>query len=81
VVAENLPEDNLEACGSDCVDIFRPSIGGSRALREGDKAHVIVLEDVKGETVTIGFASRPTEFEEFLPEAQKVIDTVEWSSS
>ena len=42
---------------------------------------LIVLEDVKGETVTIGFVSRATEFDEFAPEAQKVIDTVKWRGS
>ena len=42
---------------------------------------LIVLEDVKGETVTIGFVSPATEFDEFAPEAQKVIDTVEWGGS
>jgi hypothetical protein len=36
---------------------------------------------VKGETVTIGSASPVTEFEEFLPEAQKVLDTVKWGGS
>ena len=39
---------------------------------------VIVLEDLEGETVTIGFFSPASEFEEFVPEAQKVIDTVKW---
>ena len=39
---------------------------------------VIVLEDVQGETVTIGSNSGATEFDEFLPEAQKVLDSVEW---
>jgi hypothetical protein len=42
---------------------------------------VIVLEDVEGETVTIGIFSPASEFEEFVPEAQKVIDTVKWSGS
>ena len=42
---------------------------------------VIVLEDVEGETVTIGFFSPPSEFEEFMPEAQKVLDSVEWRGS
>jgi hypothetical protein len=81
VVTKNLPEDYFGACGSDCVDIFRPSSGGSKDLPEGDKAHVIVLEHIKGETVTIGFASRPTEFDEFAPEAQKVVDSVKWTGS
>ena len=39
---------------------------------------LFVLEDMKGETVIIGFVSPATEFDEFAPEAQKVIDTVEW---
>jgi hypothetical protein len=81
VTTETLPEDYFGACGSDCVDIFRPSSGGSKDLREGDKARVIVLEHIKGETVTIGFASRPTEFGEFAPEAQKVVDSMKWTGS
>jgi hypothetical protein len=39
------------------------------------------LEDVKGETVTMGFASLATDFDKFAPEAQKVIDGVEWTGS
>ena len=31
--------------------------------------------------VTIAFASRPSEFGEFAPEAQKVLDSVEWRGS
>jgi hypothetical protein len=42
---------------------------------------VTVLEDVEGETVTIGLASPATEFDEFAPEAQKVIDSVQWTGS
>jgi hypothetical protein len=38
-----------------------------------------VLEDVKGETVMIWFAAPPAEFDEFAPEAQKVVDSVKWS--
>jgi hypothetical protein len=32
-------------------------------------------------TVALGYASRSTHFDEFAPEAQKVIDTVKWGSS
>jgi hypothetical protein len=41
----------------------------------------IVLEDVGGETVTIGFFSPASEFGEFAPHAQKVLDSVEWRGS
>jgi hypothetical protein len=79
VVVEDLPEDHYSVCGSDCVGLFRLSTGGFPvSLVEGDKVRLIVLDDVKGETVTIGFVSPATEFDEFAPEAQKVIDTVEW---
>jgi hypothetical protein len=42
---------------------------------------VILLEDVKEETMTIGIGSPAITFEEFLPKAQKVLDTVKWSDS
>jgi hypothetical protein len=77
-VVVELPEDYSGVCGSDCVGLFRLSSGIRVSLFEGDKVRLIVLDDVKGETVTIGIVSPATEFDEFAPEAQKVIDTVEW---
>jgi hypothetical protein len=81
VVVEDLPQDNFGACGSDCVDIFSSSSEGWIALREGDKGHAIVLEDVNGETVFIGIASLASVFDEFAPKAQKVVDSVKWRDS
>ena len=82
VTTETLSGDYMGECGSDCVDIFRTSIGGSsKDLHEGDKARVIVLENVRGKTLTIGFASRPAEFDEFESAAQKLLDTVKWRGS
>jgi hypothetical protein len=63
------------------VDIFRLRSGGPILLVEGDKVGVIVLEDVEGETVTIGFSSPASEFGEHASEAQKVLDTVEWKGT
>jgi hypothetical protein len=85
VVVEDLPKDYSRVCpgcgvGSG-VGIFRLSSGSLVAYREADKSRLIVLEDVKGETVTLGFFSPATEFDEFAPEAQKVIDTVKWTGS
>jgi hypothetical protein len=78
-VVVEVPEDYYSVCGSDCVGLFRLSAGGFPvSLVEGDKVRLFVLEEVKGETVTLGFVSPATEFDEFAPEAQKVIDTVEW---
>jgi hypothetical protein len=81
VVVEDVPEDYSGVCGADCVDLFSSSTGFPVYQSEEEKVRVTVLEDVKGETVTIGFASPITEFEEFASEAQKVIDTVEWRGS
>ena len=60
------------------VDLFRLSGACPVSLLKEDKARLILLEDVKGESVTMGFVSPATEFDEFEPEAQKLIDTVEW---
>jgi hypothetical protein len=81
VVVEDVPEDYSGVCGADCVDLFSSSTGIPVYQSEEEKVRVTVLEDVKGETVTIGFASPITEFDKFAPEAQKVIDTVEWRGS
>ena len=80
-VVVEVPDDYYSVCGSDCVGLFRLSTGLRVFLSKGDKVRLFVLEDVKGETVTIGFVSPATEFDEFAPEAQKVIDTVEWGDS
>jgi hypothetical protein len=86
VVVGDQPQNYYTTCTSivgnpNCVDLFRLSIGEPILLVEGDKAGVIVLEDVEGETVTIGFVSPASEFGEFAPEAQKVLDSVEWRGS
>jgi hypothetical protein len=81
VVVEDLPEDYSGVCGQDCVDLFSLSTGIPVSQGEADKVRLTVLEDVKGETVIIGFVSRATEFDEFAPEAQKVVDSVKWRGS
>ena len=83
VVVGDLPKGYNPTCSSlidnsNCADLFRSSTGGPIFVAEGEKMRVIVLEDVQGETVTIGFISPASEFGEFVPEAQKVIDTVKW---
>ena len=83
VVVGDRPQNYIPVCTSivgnpNCVDLFRLSTGGPILLVDGDKVSAIVLEDVGGETVGIGFASPTSEFEEFAPERQKVVDTVKW---
>jgi hypothetical protein len=86
VVVGDLPQTYIRICTSivgtpNCVDLFRLSTGVPILLVEGDKVGVIVLEDVEGETVTIGFVSPASEFGELAPEAQKVLESVEWRGS
>jgi hypothetical protein len=79
----DLPKGYNPTCSTivgnpNCVDLGRLSTGEQAFAAEGYPVRVIVLEDVEGETVTIGIFSPASEFEEFVPEAQKVIDTVKW---
>jgi hypothetical protein len=46
-----------------------------------DKVRIILLEDVKGEPVSIMVWSRAVDFEEVLPKAQKLLKTVEWKGT
>ena len=82
VLVDHLPKNPNGYCGSDCLDISTLSdtgIGGY--FKEVYKRKVIVLEDVKGDTVVIWYAGPPDTFDEFAPEAQKVVDSVKWSGS
>jgi hypothetical protein len=82
VLVEDLPQDFLGRCGVECVDIA-PLSGGEQSVyfKEANKRRVIVFEDVQGETVTIDFSTPVVLFDEFAPEAQKVVDTVMWGGS
>ena len=89
-VAKDLPEDyHSGACSSiadpeECVDLFSVSTPSHSPVfvSESSKLHLIVSKDkLSGLTVAMGYASRSTNFDEFAPEAQKVIDTVEWGGS
>jgi hypothetical protein len=82
VLVEDLPKDYSSLCGPGCVDIAPLSNDQEAAyFREVNKRKVIVFEDVKGDTVMIWFAAPPDEFDEFAPEAQKVVESVKWGGS
>ena len=66
-------------CPEPCVPLF--VIAGGRDqfwLGESEKYRFIVLDDVEGETVTILFGGAAVDFEETIPRAQQVLNTVEW---
>ena len=86
-VVVDVPKDYYGACGSgSCLDIVAfdnctASTGDPLAFAEGVKERVIVLDDVKGETVTIDFgAGDPgTKFDEYAPEGQKLVESIKWT--
>src|SRR5215217_7740043 len=88
-VAKDLPEDYHSGVCSpiadpeeECVDLFRVSTTPPISISEGEKGRLIVLQNqLSGETVALGYVSRSTDFDEVAPEAQKVIDTIEWGDS
>jgi hypothetical protein len=82
VLVDHLPKDPNGYCGSDCLDILNQSSGDQIGyFREVNKRKVIVLGDVKGDTVVIWYAAPLDVFDEFAPEAQKVVDSVKWGRS
>ena len=86
VVVGDLPQYHSPTCtsivgNSNCVDLFRLRTGEPLWLVEGEKARAIVLKDVEGKMVTIGFTSPASEFGELASAAQKVIESVEWRGS
>jgi hypothetical protein len=72
------PEDYYGECGTDCMDLWRLSSGEAAWFHEGDKIRLIILDDVKGDPMEIDIGTSASEFDEFLPEAQKVVDSVKW---
>jgi hypothetical protein len=78
IVSEDAPDE---------ITLFKFTDGSTGYAGKGYKIRSIILEGVKGKTVTISIIGNPTtgnpttEFEDFLPKAQKVLDTVKWTGS
>jgi hypothetical protein len=71
---ENYPRD---FCGEEpCVPLYPTSEFGILSY-DGWKDRFVIVE-VGGETVVIDVSAPADKFDEFLPKAQKVLDTVEW---
>jgi len=70
------PKD-LKYCSEPCVPLFYIT-NNNFWVGKSEKYRFIVLDDVEGQTVTIFFGGPAVEFDESLPTAQKVVDTVKW---
>ena len=79
-MAVEVPGGYYGACGSDCMDTYKLGSAGPLGEEDGNKVRTIVLEDVKGDTVSFDIGvSEASEFDEFMTEAQKVVDSVKWT--
>ena len=75
VVTANLLKDDC------CVDIFALSTGGPWEVIDFETQHFIVLENVKGVPVFIQYKDEKDQFDEFVPVAEKVLQSVEWTGT
>src|SRR5215204_1571603 len=73
-VAEDSPEPEPKS--------WRYSDGLGSTVDTGSYNRGIILDlDVKGEPVSITIGCATSEFDEFLPKAKKVLDTVKWEGA
>ena len=75
VVTANLLKDDC------CVDIFALSTGGPWEVIDFETQHFIVLKNVKGVPVLIDYKDEKDQFDEFVPVAEKVLQSVEWTGT
>jgi uncharacterized protein YjbI with pentapeptide repeats len=70
---KNYPQD---LCDKPCVLLY-PSGESSIGAFVGERDRFVIV-DVGGEPVVINVDGRPGKLNEFIPDAQKVLDSVEW---
>ncbi len=83
VVLAKQPANHKGVCGNEpgCQDIFALSTGGSSEVFFQHRNTYIVLKDVKGVPVVIQYSDNKGVFDEFVPEAKKVLESVEWTGT
>ena len=67
--------------GDCCVEIFALSTGGPSEVFYLKQEHYIVLKDVKGVPVVIYYNDLKDHFDEFVPVAEKVLQSVKWTDT
>lgn len=80
VVVSSTPKDYPKECGGPCVLIADLSEGPEALALFLDSKDRLVVLDVEGETVFVDIGASEDKFDEFLPKAQQVINTVEWKA-
>ena len=75
------PKKGPEFCSEPCVPLFYITNNNNFWVGKSEKYRFIVLGDVKGQEVTILFGGPAVEFDESVPKAQKVLDTIKWEGA
>lgn len=75
-----VPEDYITCVEPEpCLPLFQTSNPDlSYELVRTDKVRFLVLDDVRGKTVTITVKAQTNKFDKFSSKAQKLLGTVEW---
>ena len=64
-----------------CVDIFALSTGGPSEVIDFETHHFIVLKTGTPFTLLIDYKDEKDQFDEFVPVAEKVLQSVEWTGT
>jgi hypothetical protein len=89
-VASHIPQEYFSGnyhgcCQRPSLPLFQviPGYGteGTYGIRKDEKVRFIVLDDVKGKTVTIAVLTPAVNFDEVWHKARKVLDSVKWTGS
>ncbi len=87
VLPRSRPVNHKGICGgTGCLDIFKLSTGGSSEVfgfyrQHEKKEHYIILKNVKGVPVVIYYNNEKDLYDEFVPVAEKVLDSVRWTDN
>jgi hypothetical protein len=74
------PKEGPRFCSEACVPLFYIT-NNNFWVGKTEKYRFMVLDNVEGQTVTIFFGGPAVEFEESLPQAQEVLETVDWEGA
>jgi hypothetical protein len=80
VMASSMPENYTRKVCDDkpCIPLYPASVAPMASYEGWKDRFIIASVSVGGETVLIDVAAPVEKFDQFLPKAQKVLDSVEW---
>ncbi len=77
VTVSSLPKKRSDEC-EDCVPVFRLEDGDPISIVKGFKQRIFLVKGIESRTVAIIFYAPAGQFRQYLPEVQKVLDSVNW---